>query len=88
MATEKDKYYQQAHKNATRSRHQLIMQLARQGFKREEVNGILSMIDWQQEIDWAAEELREMETKTPAPQPIPIPPPPGENANAVDGKTN
>lgn len=76
MSDPKDKHFEQAHKNVQRGRHQFIMQLARQGFKRDEINGVVNMIDWGSETLWIAEEMRANEAKTPAPQPVPIPPPP------------
>lgn len=82
------KYVLEAHKQVTRARHQFIMQLARQNWKREEINGVVMMIDWGSEQKWIAEDLEEKDKNPPAPAPvnIPIPPPtaaPQVNQNAL-----
>lgn len=70
-----DKHFIQAHKNVVRTRHQFIMHLAKMGMKHMEITPIINSIDWSQEAEWAAEELRAKEPNTPAPPSIEIPPP-------------
>lgn len=88
LAAEPNKYVLEAHKQVTRARHQFIMQLARQNWKRDEINAVVMMIDWGSEQKWIAEDLEEKDKNPPAPAPvnIPIPPPtaaPQVNQNAL-----
>ena len=76
---EQDSFDLKAVRNVTRAKHQLILNLANKGFKQPEVAAIVSMVNWAQEVEWAAQELRELalnEAKATGqvPQPIQIPP--------------
>jgi hypothetical protein len=73
---DKDEFALKAHKNVTRARTSLILQLSRNGMKKDEINGVISLIDWKEETEWQAEELREAaKLSKPGPVPVPIPPP-------------
>lgn len=72
---DQDKYFLQAHKNVTRARTQLVLNLSNKGFKKDEINGVLTLINWKEETEWQTEELRDKE-KTTGPVAVTIPPTP------------
>jgi hypothetical protein len=86
---ERDGFKKEAHKQITRGRHQLILTMAKQGKTRDEINGVVKLIDWEKELEWVTEELEQTEvTKRKAlaaAVSIPIPPSqsPHEDGNAV-----
>ena len=69
------KYVLEAHKQVTRGRHQFIMRLANQNWKREEINAVVMMIDWASEQQWIAEDLEKADKAPKPPVNVPIPPP-------------
>lgn len=87
MPALKDEFFLKAHKNVTRARTSLVMQLSRNGMKQPEITGILQLINWNEETEWQAEEMRANElAKAPGPVPVRIPPTPSESTSAVDGE--
>jgi len=91
--TTKDRegFEKEAHKQIVRGRHRLILEMASKGKTKDEINGVVMMIDWKQEQEWVAEELEQTEklkrataaaavdAKTPAPVPVQIPIPPSQS---------
>jgi hypothetical protein len=60
-AVDQAEFHKKAVKLITRARHKFVMTLAQQNKSRSEIISLLDLIDWNQEIEWATEDLVEQE---------------------------